>query len=55
MPFGLVASFNLVFIAFVDLGPVGRPAVKAEQPVARAIKKDRLVLFVVRKVRESID
>ena len=31
MPFGLVTSFNLVFIAFIDVGSVSRPTVKAKQ------------------------
>ena len=37
VPFGLVASFNLVFIAFIDVGSVGRPTIKAKQRPGRDI------------------
>ena len=37
MPFGLVASFNLVFIAFIGIRSVSRPTAKAKQRPSRDV------------------
>ena len=37
MPFGLVAAFNLVFVAFIYVGSVRRPVAKAEQRPGRDV------------------
>ena len=37
MPFGLVASFKFVSIAFIDVGSVSRPAAKAKQRPSRNV------------------
>ena len=37
MPFGLIAAFNLVFVAFIYVGSVSRPTAKAKQRPGRDV------------------
>ena len=51
MPFGLVAAFNLVLVAFIYVGSASRPAVKAEQRPSRdvlgTVSSDAVITSVV--------
>ena len=37
MPFGLISSFNLGFIAFIDVGSMSRPTAKPKQQPGRDV------------------